>query len=74
MAMSRACVGTWVLAAESNTLCEPMAMLPEVGVSSPATLRRVEVLPQPLGPSRVRNSPGCIASEMPWTEGFAAPG
>src|SRR5690242_204939 len=32
-------------------------MVPEVGVSSPATMRRVVVLPQPEGPSRAKNEP-----------------
>ena len=32
-------------------------MLPEVGVSSPATIRSVVVLPQPDGPSSAKNEP-----------------
>ena len=34
-----------------------MMMLPEVGVSNPATIRRIVVLPQPDGPSKETNSP-----------------
>ncbi len=30
---------------------------PSLGCSKPATIRSVVVLPQPLGPSRVKNSP-----------------
>src|SRR3954470_17269299 len=32
-------------------------MLPELGVSRPATMRSVVVLPQPEGPSRAKNEP-----------------
>ena len=35
----------------------PRAMLPEVGSSSPATMRSVVVLPHPDGPSRAKNEP-----------------
>src|SRR3954454_7361033 len=35
----------------------PSVMLPEVGVSRPATIRRVVVLPQPEGPRRAKNEP-----------------
>src|SRR5690349_21337238 len=35
----------------------PSWMVPEVGVSRPATIRRVVVLPQPDGPSRAKNDP-----------------
>ena len=38
---------------ESKTTWSPMVMRPLVGVSSPAIMRRVVVLPQPEGPSRV---------------------
>src|SRR5579859_541009 len=31
--------------------------VPALGVSKPAIMRRIVVLPQPLGPSKVRNSP-----------------
>src|SRR4051794_11115322 len=32
-------------------------MVPDVGVSRPATIRRVVVLPHPEGPSRAKNEP-----------------
>ena len=35
-------------------------MLPSVGVSNPAIIRKVVVFPQPDGPNRVTNSPGFI--------------
>ena len=44
-----------------------MAMSPAVGVSKPAIIIRVVVLPEPLGPSRVRNSPERMSSETPST-------
>src|SRR6202795_4124701 len=37
---------------------------PASGCSSPATSRRVVVLPQPLGPSRVKISPRLISSDV----------
>ena len=37
----------------SKTTLSPMVMRPLVGVSKPAIIRRVVVLPQPEGPSRV---------------------
>src|SRR6478752_2227986 len=35
----------------------PRRMVPDVGVSSPATMRSVVVLPHPEGPSRAKNEP-----------------
>ncbi len=35
-----------------------MVMVPAVGSSKPAIMRRVVVLPQPLGPRKETNSPG----------------
>ena len=35
----------------------PSVIVPEVGVSSPATIRSVVVLPQPEGPSSAKNDP-----------------
>jgi hypothetical protein len=37
-----------------------MITRPDVGSSSPATIRRVVVLPQPEGPSRAKNDPAGI--------------
>ncbi len=45
----------------------PMMMRPRLGATKPATMRRHVVLPQPLGPSRVTNSPGCTVRSMPRT-------
>ena len=44
-----------------------MAMSPAVGVSKPAIIIRVDVLPDPLGPRRVRNSPERMSSDTPST-------
>ena len=44
-----------------------MARSPALGVSEPAISIRVEVLPEPLGPSSVRNSPEWMSSETPST-------
>src|SRR5262249_1069549 len=38
----------------------PIAIAPEVGSSSPATIRRAVVFPQPDGPTRTMNSPSVI--------------
>ena len=35
----------------------PSVIVPAVGVSSPATIRSVVVLPQPDGPSSAKNEP-----------------
>jgi hypothetical protein len=44
-----------------------MRMAPEVGVSNPATMRNVVVLPQPLGPRNDTNSPRWITRSTFWT-------
>jgi hypothetical protein len=44
-----------------------MAMSPALGVSKPAIIISVVVLPEPLGPSKVKNSPERISSETPRT-------
>jgi len=41
-------------------------MRPAVGCSNPAIKRRVVVLPQPLGPSRAKNSPSAICT-LTWS-------
>src|SRR5262249_47673941 len=38
----------------------PMAIAPEVGSSSPATIRRAVVFPHPDGPTRTMNSPSAM--------------
>ena len=40
---------------------------PLVGCSKPAIMRRVVVLPQPDGPSSVKNSPGGMCRSIPST-------
>ena len=40
-----------------TTACSPKKISPASGVSKPATMRKVVVLPQPLGPSKVSISP-----------------
>ena len=41
-----------------------MRIVPEVGFSSPATARKVEVFPQPEGPSRVNCWPASTVKLM----------
>ena len=50
----------------------PIQMLPALGASSPAIMRRVVVLPQPLGPSSVVSVPGAISKLTSRTAGGAA--
>ena len=56
--------GTNSPAGASLTSRPPITMLPVSLRSSPATMRRVVVLPQPDGPSSVTNSPCSIARSM----------
>src|SRR5215470_6101317 len=42
------------------TTSPPMATAPEVGSSSPATIRRAVVFPHPDGPTRTMNSPSAM--------------
>ena len=46
---------------ESTVIC------PLVGETSPATIRKIVVLPQPLGPSRTTTSPGSMERSSGWT-------
>src|SRR5438477_867422 len=50
-------------AGRSVTSSSPIHTRPALGTSSPATTRSVVVLPQPDGPSSVRNSPGSRVRE-----------
>ena len=59
--------GTNRPAAASLTTRPPITMLPVSLRSSPATMRKVVVLPQPEGPSSVTNSPCSMARSMPST-------
>jgi hypothetical protein len=63
MPMRRRFGGTWVRRAEENTTRSPIWISPAVGRSSPATARRVVVLPQPLGPSSVTNAPAGTSND-----------
>jgi hypothetical protein len=53
--------GTLIRESASKTERSPNAIEPSSAVSNPAMHRSVVVLPQPLGPSRTRNSPGSIS-------------
>src|SRR5882724_7063112 len=60
--------GTFRRALASNSVRPSTAMTPSSGISSPAMQRSVVVLPQPEGPSKVKNVPGSsvkLASRMP---------
>ena len=57
MAMSRFCGGSAV------TSVSPNQMRPAVGVSRPAIILSVVVLPQPEGPTKVKNSRSPISSD-----------
>jgi len=61
MAMSRS-LGERVLTTRS-----PMRMVPLEMSSSPATMRRAVLLPQPEGPTSTRNSPSAISRSRSWT-------
>ena len=58
MATSRSLGSNWL------TQRSPIHTSPALGSSSPATMRMVVVLPQPLGPSNTRNSPSAMSSDM----------
>src|SRR5215813_9526894 len=68
MPTERCSTGTFTRALASNSVRPSTAMMPSSGISSPAMQRKVVVLPQPDGPSRVKNVPGSsvkLASRMP---------
>ena len=48
---------------QGELMAPPISMRPVSGVSSPAIMRRMVVLPQPLGPSRVTASPRVTVSD-----------
>src|SRR3954470_6816833 len=47
--------------------CPASRIVPEVGVSSPATIRRVVVLPQPEGPRSAKKEPRGTSRSRSWT-------
>lgn len=53
------------------TSLSPKWMLPLVGWMNPATILSVVDLPQPEGPSRVKNSPSSMVTVRLETEGLA---
>ena len=57
--MSRFFGSSWV------TSRSPMWMVPLVGLSRPAIIDSSVDLPQPDGPTRIRNSPFSISRSMP---------
>ncbi len=57
MPSRRRSAGTKIERSASLTTASPMLMRPVVFCSRPAIMRSVVVLPQPEGPSSVRNSP-----------------
>ena len=65
MLRSRRSGWTRIRRSVSLTTLPPMATAPRVGVSIPASIRRIVDLPQPLGPRRVTNSPVRIEKLTP---------
>src|SRR5436853_5572068 len=61
MPMSRLCTGTSVMS------WPPTWTRPLSGISKPAMMRRLVVLPQPEGPSSEKNSPALMSSVTPST-------
>src|SRR5262249_49758212 len=73
MPMSRWRGGTMTPSAGADTVRPPIAIVPPVGCSSPATQRSVVVLPQPEGPSSTTISPAGTTKLTPSTAGRMAP-
>src|SRR5450631_42525 len=69
MPRSRARGGTMMPRAGADTTRPAMLISPSVGCSSPATQRKVVVLPQPDGPSSTTISPAGTAKLTPSTAG-----
>src|ERR1700722_8154833 len=65
MPRSRRRGGTRMPRSGDDTTCPAMLISPEVGCSSPATQRKVVVLPQPDGPSNTTISPAGTAKLTP---------
>ena len=59
MAMSRSLGPSWL------TTWPPMAISPTLMLSSPAIIDSKVDLPQPEGPTRIRNSPSATSMSMP---------
>src|SRR5476651_751817 len=69
MPMSRSRGGSRMPCAGDDTTRPAMLMVPAVGCSSPATQRKVVVLPQPEGPSSTTISPAGTLKLTPSTAG-----
>jgi hypothetical protein len=67
MPMSRRWAGTLIRRSSENMVLPSMEMVPPVGRSNPARARNVVVLPQPDGPSSVKNSPSAMLKLTPRT-------
>ncbi len=63
--MSRSFGSSWL------TTRSPMAISPDVMVSSPATIRSSVDLPQPDGPTITTNSPSATSVVTPWMTSVA---
>src|SRR5712691_4410329 len=72
MPMLRLRGGTSTPRAGSDTTLPPIAIVPAVGCSSPATQRKVVVLPQPDGPSSTTISPASTRKLTPSTAAIPA--
>ena len=68
----RRLAGTKTCRSLAKTATPSISIVPDVGVSRPATHCSVVVLPHPLGPSSVKNSPRPTSNEMPSTAGAGA--
>src|SRR3954466_15590802 len=73
MPRSRDRGGTKMPRSGDDTTRPAMLISPEVGCSSPATQRKVVVLPQPEGPSSTTISPAGTAKLTPSTAGRPIP-
>ena len=71
MPMLRFSVGTNTLRSAELTSAEPSHTSPASGSSRPAIMRRVVVLPQPLGPSNTSSSPSSTSKLTSFTAGAA---
>src|SRR5438445_7948042 len=60
-------------AADENTTLPCRLISPDFGASRPAMERSVVVLPQPLGPSSVKNFPSGTSNETSWVARTAWP-
>jgi hypothetical protein len=70
--MLRLSMGT-IMPRSGAASVRPLSVIsPPFGVSRPAIMRSVVVLPQPDGPSRVKNSPGATL-KLTWSTTVVSP-